>query len=281
MLALFKMQTPSGRKVEVISMASNYHIELNAADAGIYDTYVVQEVIKEIAAFRPLDSRQKYKVLIISEVDRLTNQAQAALRRTMELYSRQCRLVLCCLSPSKVVDPIRSRCLGIRVPAPNQKEVMDILEYVADKEKLKLPKKLAARIAAQSERNVRRAVLMMETCKVQQYPFTPDQTVQITDWERYIAFLGNDVVAEQSPNRVLACRQKIYELLVNCIPPDVILKYLCKELYPKVNNTMKHEIAHWASHYEHQLRLGQKEIFHIEAFIVRIMSLYRQHHVDT
>ena len=60
---------------------------------------------------------------MLVEVDKLTRQAQAALRRTMEKYSSSCRLILCCSNPSKVIDPVRSRCLGIRIAAPSHDEV--------------------------------------------------------------------------------------------------------------------------------------------------------------
>ena len=36
----------------------------------------------------------------------------------MEKSSSACRLVMICTNPSKVIDPIRSRCLGIRIAAP-------------------------------------------------------------------------------------------------------------------------------------------------------------------
>ena len=63
------------------------------------------------------------KVVVLNQVDRLSKQAQAALRRTMEKYAATCRLILCCDSPSKLIAPLRSRCLGIRVPAPSVPEV--------------------------------------------------------------------------------------------------------------------------------------------------------------
>ncbi|CAN0362586.1 unnamed protein product, partial [Scytosiphon promiscuus] len=62
-------------------------------------------------------------VVVLVGVDRLTKQAQAGLRRTMEKYTSSCRLILLCHSPSKVIEPVRSRCLGVRVPAPGEQEV--------------------------------------------------------------------------------------------------------------------------------------------------------------
>merc|ERR1712032_1105683 len=56
-----------------------------------------------------------YKVLLINEVDRLSRHAQHALRRTMEKYSKQCRLVMTCTNLSKVIDPVQSRCVCVRV----------------------------------------------------------------------------------------------------------------------------------------------------------------------
>lgn len=143
--------TSTNRSVDINMICSNYHIEMNPGDAGIYDRYVVQDVIKEMAANKSLNAggggggfsgsaavesstasvddaskRKKvveYKIVVLMEVDKLTRQAQAALRRTMEKYSSSCRLILCCNNQSKVIEPVRSRCLGIRVAAPSIDEV--------------------------------------------------------------------------------------------------------------------------------------------------------------
>ncbi len=62
-------------------------------------------------------------VVLLTEVDRLSRDAQHALRRTMEKYASVCRLILCCESTSRVIGPVRSRCLAIRVAAPSDIEV--------------------------------------------------------------------------------------------------------------------------------------------------------------
>lgn len=113
--------------------------------------------------------------------------------------------------------------------------------------------------------------------------------IPLMDWERYAQALAQDVLREQSPRQLLACRARVYELLVNCIPADVIMKRLAAFLTAETGLGMgagaglprvlpeetRHELAHWAAHYEHRLQLGSKELFHIEAFIAKAMAVIR------
>ena len=48
----------------------------------------------------------------LPDADRLTKDAQHALRRTMEKYMSKCRVIMCTNSISKMIPAIRSRCLG-------------------------------------------------------------------------------------------------------------------------------------------------------------------------
>jgi replication factor C subunit 3/5 len=114
------------------------HIMLSPGDAGNNDRFIMQDIIKEMASNRNIAAiagtggegkkatGAQFKTVVLMEVDRLSRQAQAALRRTMEKYASSCRLILCCNSQSKVIEPVRSRCLGIRVGAPTEDEVCPI-----------------------------------------------------------------------------------------------------------------------------------------------------------
>jgi replication factor C subunit 3/5 len=177
--------TPSKKKVEITTIASNYHIEVNPSDCGIYDRVVVQELIKTVASAHQLNAegQREFKVVVLTEVDRLTKDAQHALRRTMEKFMATCRVILVTNSTSKVIPAIRSRCLAVRVAAPTLPEIVTVITGVAKREGCNLPAPLANRIAEKSSRNLRRAILMVEACKVAQYPFTDDQAIQDLDWE--------------------------------------------------------------------------------------------------
>ena len=45
--------------IEITTIVSNYHIEINPSDAGIYDRIVIQESIKNIAQTNQIDSNQQ------------------------------------------------------------------------------------------------------------------------------------------------------------------------------------------------------------------------------
>ncbi|XP_073686190.1 replication factor C subunit 3 [Garra rufa] len=270
--------TPSKKKLEINTIASNYHLEVNPSDAGNSDRVVIQELIKTVAQSQQIQSsaQREFKVVLLTEVDRLTKDAQHALRRTMEKYMSTCRLILCCNSTSKVIAPIRSRCLAVRVPLPSVEEVCSVLSGVCRKEGLLLPPELAKQIAEKSGRNLRKALLMCEACRVQQYPFSSDQDIPETDWEVYLRETANAIVSQQSPQRLLEVRARLYELLTHCIPPDVIMKGLVTELLSNCDGHLKAEVAQMAAYYEHRLQLGNKAVYHLEAFVAKFMAIYKK-----
>ncbi|XP_073197851.1 replication factor C subunit 3 isoform X2 [Lepidochelys kempii] len=270
--------TPSKKKIEISTIASNYHLEVNPSDAGNSDRVVIQELLKTVAQSQQLETstQRDFKVVLLTEVDKLTKDAQHALRRTMEKYMATCRLILCCNSVSKIIAPIQSRCLAVRVPAPSIEDICHVLSSVCKKEGLTLPQDLARRLAEKSGRNLRKALFMCEACRVQQYPFTSDQDIPETDWEIYLRETANAIVSQQTPQRLLEVRGRLYELLTHCIPPEIIMKGLLLELLNNCDGQLKGEVAQMAAFYEHRLQLGSKVIYHLEAFVAKFMALYKK-----
>ncbi|XP_047025353.1 replication factor C subunit 3 [Helicoverpa zea] len=270
--------TTPNKKVEIMTVSSNYHIEVNPTDVGIHDRVVIMDLVKNVAQTHQIDSsgQREFKVVILNEVDDLTKDAQHALRRTMEKYVATCRLILIANSISRVIPAIRSRCLTIRVPAPSENEIASVLQLVCKKEGLNIPPELALRLAKAADRNLRRALLMCEACKVQQYPFTADQKIPEPDWQQFIRETSCLILSEQSPKKLIEVRQKLYELLIHGVPADMIFGGLLKELVRNCDMAMKCQVASSAANYEHRMRLGNKPIFHLEAFVANFMAIYKK-----
>ena len=51
---------------------------------------------------------------------------------------------------------------------------------------------------------------------------------------------------------------------------------LLLELVASCDGALKVEATQLAAHYEHQLQLGSKAIFHLEAFTAKFMSMYKK-----
>lgn len=120
--------------------------------------------------------------------------------------------------------------------------------------------------------------------------------------------VAKDILDNQTPKQLLMVRGKLYELLVNCLPPEIILRKLSLELMQNLDDQMKHQCAVNAAFYEHRLQVkifccchlscmqgfeswlstfrhpaeatavqsGSKAIMHLEAFVARFMSEYKQ-----
>jgi DNA polymerase III delta prime subunit len=85
-------------------------LELNASDERGID--VVRDRIKSFA--RSSFGSYDYRIIFLDEADSLTDDAQSALRRTMEQFSDNTRFILSCNYSSRIIDPIQSRCAVFR-----------------------------------------------------------------------------------------------------------------------------------------------------------------------
>lgn len=96
------------------------------------------------------------------------------------------------------------------------------------------------------------------------------------DWEALITVIAKEVVDEHTPARILQVRAKLYDLLTHCIPPTTILKTLTFKLIPLIDDSLKAEIVKWAAFFEHRVRIGTKVIFHLEAFVAKVMRVLEE-----
>jgi len=109
-------------------------LELNASnERGIE---VVRNRIKMFAQQKVTLPHGRHKIIILDEADSMTEAAQQALRRTMELYSNTTRFALACNSSEKIIEPIQSRCAMLRYSKLSDPQVLAKLLIVCDKENI-------------------------------------------------------------------------------------------------------------------------------------------------
>ena len=152
----------------------NLH-ELNASDERGID--VVRGKIKEFARTAPL-GEDGFKIIFLDEADALTGAAQAALRRTMEKYSRTCRFVMSCNYSSKIIDPIQSRCAVFRFRPIKAEDVERYLKFVSVKEELKVDKEAYESLTYLAQGDLRRAINGLQMAAAANVDITSDVVYQ-------------------------------------------------------------------------------------------------------
>jgi replication factor C subunit 2/4 len=148
-------------------------LELNASDErGIN---IVREKIKDFARTQlshptGLDARYRaeypcppFKIIILDEADSMTQDAQSALRRTMEQYSRITRFCLVCNYVTRIIEPLASRCSKFRFKALDGVAAGDRLEEIAKVENLTLGKGAVDTLIKCSDGDLRRAITYMQS----------------------------------------------------------------------------------------------------------------------
>lgn len=175
------------------------------SDVGFYDRVVIQKLINEIAQTQQVSPQapREYKVVILNEADGLSKDAQHALRRTMEKYMSNLRLFLVCQHLGKIIEPLQSRCILVRIPAPSDEVISHMLGRVAKDQGFSLPPQVTQQITTYAEGNLRKALLSLEVTKVRRYPFADGEQciIEKTDWEEYLDQLAVFIVQEQSAAR--------------------------------------------------------------------------------
>ena len=136
----------------------NNFLELNASDErGIG---VVRNTIKDFA--RTLAFSADFKIIFLDESDALTSDAQQALRRTMEKYTKTCRFILSCNYSSRIIEPLQSRCVILRFRPLAAKDVEERIEDIAKKEGITIGKKALDAIVYVSQGDMRKAINILQ-----------------------------------------------------------------------------------------------------------------------
>ncbi|KAL9656000.1 hypothetical protein ABK040_007621 [Willaertia magna] len=112
-------------------------LELNASDDRGID--VIRQEIKDFASTRRLNffgnnNVSEIKLIILDEADQLTKDAQAALRRVIEKYSKNVRFCLICNYVNKIIPALQSRCMRFRFSPLKKQQVINRLEFICKEE---------------------------------------------------------------------------------------------------------------------------------------------------
>ena len=153
----------------------NYILELNASDERGID--IIRDKVKNFARTAAIVSEVPFKILVLDEADSLTQAAQHALRRTMEIYTKTCRFCLIGNYSESIIEPIQSRCSIFRFSPLGETDAKEWISTIASKEDVHLLKEGLDAIYEASMGDLRKATNLLQAAAAVQGGMVDDIAV--------------------------------------------------------------------------------------------------------
>ncbi|KAF3001909.1 nuclear protein localization protein 4, partial [Curvularia kusanoi] len=131
-------------------------------------TYNVMTEDKDGGEGKMVRYRDKYpcppfKIIVLDEADSMTQDAQSALRRTMETYSKMTRFCLVCNYVTRIIDPLASRCSKFRFKSLDQGNAVKRVEDIARLEGVELDQGVSEELVRVADGDLRKAITFLQS----------------------------------------------------------------------------------------------------------------------
>ncbi len=247
--------------------AKDYTLELNASDErGIG---MVREKVKKFSRFAGMVD-VPFKIIILDEADEMTSDAQTALRRIIEDTAKFCRFILIANNISKIIDPIQSRCATFKFTSIPEEDVINHLENIAKKEKVKTDKKGLKAIYDYSEGDLRHAInLMQATASIGEIS---EENVKSSAGLTKTSDV--DIVLKMAlSGKIVDAREKMIELTkVYGMSESDFLKYLNSAVFKTKHDNIS-DILEVIAKYDYRILVGANPEIQLTAMLAELGKL--------
>lgn len=244
--------------------------ELNGSDERGID--VIRGVVKEFASVESM-SDIGFKIILLDEADALTRDAQSALRRTMEKYTRSCRFILSCNYSSSIIEPIQSRCAMFRFKRISDTDIKKRVKWVCDKENIKIDDDAIDSIAYVSEGDLRKALNVLNCTG-----YTSGNIVRVCDIYDIAGTLEPEIlrnaIKKALSREFFASLLVIEKALLDGLSGVDILKGMMKEVMNmNIDDRLKVDIVEKIGDCEFRISEGSNELIQLKWLISSIVKL--------
>ncbi len=242
----------------------NNFIELNASDERGID--IIRHKVKDFARMAPLGVAD-FKVIFLDEADALTNDAQSALRRTMERYSATTRFILSCNYSSKIIEPIQSRCAVYRFKPLSKEAVTKRIGHIAEMEKLEVTKGGMDAIEYVASGDMRKAINALQAAALLGDKVDEDTIYLITSTAKPEEI--KELIKAAISGDFVAARGKLDDLLLSkgLSGQDVVVQLHRAMLIMDISNADKVRLIDRIGEIDFRMTEGANERIQLEALL--------------
>ena len=271
---LFAGPAGTGKTTCALAMAKELYgdiwkqnfIELNASDErGIG---IIRGKIKDFARTAPI-GKASFKIIFLDEADSLTADAQSALRRTIEKYTRICRFILSVNFSSRVIEPIQSRCTVFRFSPIKEDDVKKYMRKIASVEKLDITPDGLETLIFISRGDLRKAINVLQVGASMNKKITAEllyETSATAKPEDVKALINTALTGN-----FMAARNQLYDLLIKYgLSGEDIIKQIHQSIFDlAIPDESKVRLIEKAGEIEFRLIEGSNAHIQLEALLAQ------------
>jgi replication factor C small subunit len=208
-----------------------------------------------------------FKVIFLDEADALTNDAQSALRRTMERYSATTRFILSCNYSSKIIEPIQSRCAVYRFKPLSKEAVTKRIGHIAEMEKLEVTKEGMDAIEYVASGDMRKAINALQAAALLGDKVDEDTIYRITSTAKPEEI--KELIKAAICGDFVAARGKLDDLLLSkgLSGQDVVVQLHRAMLIMDISNVDKVRLIDRIGEIDFRMTEGANERIQLEALL--------------
>ncbi len=244
--------------------------ELNRSDErGIR---AMRGKIKEEAKTRSLTEKD-FKIIFMEDADELTDSAQSAFRRTMENFSENVRFILTSDSPSKIIDPIQSRCATFRFYPLGKNDIERWVRRIEKEEDFQIDENGINILSRIAQGNLRKLTNILQVAS--SIAENIDEKVIKSAVEETKSADIKGLILKAQNGSFMDVRKELYELLIEeDYSAEKIMKMIHQEIYNlPMEKEKRKKIALQIGDIDFDLARGSKERIHLQKLLAFFSTL--------
>lgn len=246
----------------------DYTLELNASDErGIN---IIRDKVKVFSQYFTPSKDIPFKLVILDEADMMTSEAQTALRRIMEIYSRTTRFILICNYITRIISPIQSRCAVFKFKRVPKELSIAYLWKICEAEKIECSDDVLEKVYDYSSGDLRRAINLLQSVVTISNGKPTSKVVDEVSGKVSPTLISN-IIEKLKNGEFKDAIDSLFEFrAVTGVDGQEIIKLLMNEFFTR--NLLTPNIAEILAKYDYRMSEGAYEEIQLAALLAELMQ---------
>lgn len=238
---------------------SKHHIEIDISNMKSYSRIILPLLIKENAEIKKIDNN--YRLIVIHNSEYLDEISQNMLRRIFEKYYKNCRFMLLTKRVNKIIKPLQSRCVLLKVKNLETNEIQNIMNDIIDKEQSSITYNVTSR-------NIKYNIFNLEI-KIKNH------NIKFLTYENDLLNILDEITSKKITKKIYEkINNFLYNLVVKNVSFNEIFEYTLEYFFnTSLDDKILEKIVNLTHECEKECCDSLRRFFHIQHYFFGLIHI--------